>query len=86
MTDVPHPDAEMAKWPLLLTVGTVGDKNEGSAPADRLLLDGTPLGRLGLVVDPKMNFLVIMNDGKIYKNALSKRGPVRKETFSLSAS
>jgi pimeloyl-ACP methyl ester carboxylesterase len=26
MLDVPHPDAELAKWPLLPTVGTFGDK------------------------------------------------------------
>jgi hypothetical protein len=26
MMDVPHPDADLAKWPLLPTVGTFGDK------------------------------------------------------------
>jgi len=38
------------------------------ALADLLLVDGNPLENLGLVADPDKNFVVIMKDGKIYKN------------------
>jgi imidazolonepropionase-like amidohydrolase len=43
---------------------------EVGALADMLLVDGDPLADLGLVADPARNFLVIMKDGRIYKNAL----------------
>ena len=38
--------------------------------ADLLLVDGNPLEDLQLIADPGKNFVVIMKDGKIYKNAL----------------
>ncbi len=40
------------------------------AYADLILVDGNPLQNLDLVADPDKNFVVIMKDGKIYKNAL----------------
>ena len=47
--------------------GKLGVVEEG-ALADLLLVDGDPLEDIGLVADPDKNFLVIMKDGKIYKN------------------
>ncbi|TCM13031.1 imidazolonepropionase-like amidohydrolase [Novosphingobium sp. PhB165] len=44
---------------------------EAGALADLLLVDGDPLQNLNLVADPNRNFLVIMKDGKIYKNTLA---------------
>ncbi len=41
------------------------------AYADLLLVDGNPLENLDLVADPDKNFVVIMKDGKIYKNTLN---------------
>jgi imidazolonepropionase-like amidohydrolase len=41
---------------------------EEDALADLLLVDGDPTTNLELVEDPAKNFLVIMKDGKIYKN------------------
>jgi len=38
--------------------------------ADLLLVDGDPTANIKLVEDPEKNFIVIMKDGKIYKNAL----------------
>ena len=35
-----------------------------------LLVDGDPIDNLALIADPEKNFLVIMKDGKIYKNSL----------------
>jgi imidazolonepropionase-like amidohydrolase len=35
-----------------------------------LLVDGNPLENIDLVADPGKNFVVIMKDGKIYKNSL----------------
>ena len=45
---------------------------EPGALADLLLVDGNPLQDLNLIADPAKNFVVIMKDGKIYKNTLSK--------------
>jgi len=42
-----------------------------NALADLLLVDGNPLENLSLVADPRKNFVVIMKDGRIYKNTLS---------------
>jgi imidazolonepropionase-like amidohydrolase len=36
--------------------------------ADLLLVDGNPLENIELVADPAKNFVVIMKDGKIFKN------------------
>ena len=41
------------------------------AYADLLLVDGDPLANIDLLADPGKNFVVIMKDGKIYKNTLS---------------
>ena len=35
-----------------------------------LLVDGNPLENLDLVANPEKNFLIIMKDGKIYKNTI----------------
>jgi len=43
---------------------------EKDAYADLLLVDGNPLQNLDLVADPDKNFVLIMKDGKIYKNTL----------------
>jgi imidazolonepropionase-like amidohydrolase len=51
--------------------GTLGVVEEG-ALADLLLVDGNPLENLSLISDPAKNFVVIMKDGKIYKNVLPK--------------
>jgi imidazolonepropionase-like amidohydrolase len=50
--------------------GRLGVVEEG-ALADLLLVDGNPLEDLSLVADAERNFLVIMKDGKLYKNQLS---------------
>ena len=51
--------------------GKLGVVEEG-ALADLLLVDGNPLENIGLIADPDKNFLVIMKDGRIYKNTLPK--------------
>jgi imidazolonepropionase-like amidohydrolase len=51
--------------------GKLGVVEEG-ALADLLLVDGDPLTNLKLIEDPDKNFVVIMKDGKLYKNLLSK--------------
>ena len=45
---------------------------EVAALADLLLVDGDPLQDINLVADPAKNFLIIMKDGKIYKNTLTR--------------
>jgi imidazolonepropionase-like amidohydrolase len=50
--------------------GKLGVVEEG-ALADLLLVDGNPITDIKLVVDPAKNFVLIMKDGKIYKNTLS---------------
>jgi len=50
--------------------GRLGVVEEG-ALADLLLVDGNPLEDIALVADPQKNFVIIMKDGKIYKDALS---------------
>ncbi len=51
--------------------GTLGVVEEG-AHADLLLVDGNPLEERRLVANPGESFLVIMKDGKIYKNARNR--------------
>lgn len=51
--------------------GKLGVVEEG-ALADLLLVDGDPIADINLVAEPDKNFLVIMKDGKVYKNALAK--------------
>jgi imidazolonepropionase-like amidohydrolase len=47
--------------------GKLGVVQEG-ALADLLLVDGDPIANIGLVADAAKNFLVIMKDGKVFKN------------------
>ena len=49
--------------------GKLGVVEQG-AFADLLLVEGDPLTDLDLVADPDKNFVVIMKDGKIYKNTV----------------
>lgn len=48
-------------------MGKLGVVQEG-ALADLLLVDGDPIANIALIEDPARNFLVIMKDGRIYKN------------------
>ncbi|MET0841806.1 MAG: amidohydrolase family protein [Methyloceanibacter sp.] len=50
--------------------GKLGVVEEG-ALADLLLVDGDPLADIELIEDPAKNLVVIMKDGKIYKNRLN---------------
>jgi imidazolonepropionase-like amidohydrolase len=45
---------------------------EQGALADLLLVDGNPLDNINLIADPANNFKIIMKDGTIYKNTLTK--------------
>ena len=49
--------------------GPLGVIKEG-AYAELILVDGNPLENLDLVADAEKNFVMIMKDGKIYKNSL----------------
>jgi hypothetical protein len=51
--------------------GRLGVVQEG-AFADLLLVDGNPLENIKSIEDPGKNFLVIMKDGKIYKNTVPR--------------
>ena len=51
------------------TDGPLGVVKEG-AYADLLLVDGNPLEDIELMTEPDKNFMIIMKDGKIYKNTL----------------
>jgi len=51
--------------------GKLGVVEEG-ALADLLLVDGNPLEDLQLIENPDRNFLVIMKDGKVYKNTVPR--------------
>jgi imidazolonepropionase-like amidohydrolase len=51
--------------------GKLGVVAEG-ALADLLLLDGNPLEDIRLLEDPRRTLLVIMKDGNIVKNRLSR--------------
>jgi len=66
-----HDNAQLFKMsgPRDTYKGKLGVVEEG-ALADLLLVDGNPLKNLDLVADPDKNFVVIMKDGKIYKNTL----------------
>lgn len=52
--------------------GDLGVVREG-ALADLLLVDGDPIQDIKLIGDPDKNFLVIMKDGVIYKDAMPAR-------------
>jgi imidazolonepropionase-like amidohydrolase len=49
--------------------GKLGVIEEG-ALADLLVIDGNPIDNIALVASPEKNFMIIMKDGKIYKNTL----------------
>lgn len=49
--------------------GKLGVVEEG-ALADLLLVDGNPLENIELIADPERSFVVIMKNGKIFKNSL----------------
>jgi imidazolonepropionase-like amidohydrolase len=49
--------------------GKLGVIEEG-ALADLIVVDGDPIANISLVENPEKNFLIIMKDGKIYKDAL----------------
>ena len=51
--------------------GKLGVVEEG-ALADLLLVDGDPIANIKLIEDPGKNFMVIMKDGKIYKNTVPR--------------
>ena len=51
--------------------GKLGVVEEG-ALADLLLVDGNPIEDIKLIEDPVKNFVLIMKDGKIYKNTLPR--------------
>lgn len=50
--------------------GKLGVVEEG-ALADLLLVNGNPLDNIQLIENPNQNFVVIMKDGKVYKNLLN---------------
>ena len=52
--------------------GKLGVSLEEGAFADLLLVDGNPLDKIDLIADPATNFKIIMKDGVIYKNTLTK--------------
>jgi imidazolonepropionase-like amidohydrolase len=49
--------------------GKLGVVEEG-ALADLLLIDGDPIANIKLIADPNKNLLVIMKDGKVFKNLI----------------
>jgi imidazolonepropionase-like amidohydrolase len=51
--------------------GKLGEISEG-AYADLIIVNGDPLKDITLVEDPESNFLLIMKDGVVYKNRLTK--------------
>jgi imidazolonepropionase-like amidohydrolase len=50
--------------------GRLGVVDEG-ALADLLLVDGNPLENIRLLADPEKSFVVIMKDGRIFKNTVT---------------
>ena len=50
--------------------GELGVVKEG-ALADLILVNGNPLQNIDLVADPAKNFVLIMKNGKIYKNTVN---------------
>jgi imidazolonepropionase-like amidohydrolase len=49
--------------------GKIGVIEEG-AMADILLIDGNPLENIEILTNPEQNLLLIMKDGKVYKNII----------------
>jgi imidazolonepropionase-like amidohydrolase len=58
--------------------GKLGVVEEG-AFADLLLVDGDPIANIGLIEDPAKNFVVIMKDGKVFKNLLSPNAELARQ-------
>lgn len=52
--------------PYSVQLGVVAE----GALGDLLLVDGDPIANLKLIEEPAKNFVVIMKNGKIYKNTL----------------
>ena len=44
---------------------------DAAALADLLVIDGNPIDDIELVARPDKNFMIIMEDGKIFKNTLA---------------
>ena len=57
--------------------GKLGVVEEG-ALADLLLVDGDPIANIRLIEDPAKKFVVIMKDGKIYKNTTAADTPAEE--------
>ena len=53
-------------------LGKLGVVEEGALD-DLLLVHGYPIANIKLREDPTRNFVVIMKDGTIFKNTLTKR-------------
>jgi imidazolonepropionase-like amidohydrolase len=51
--------------------GMLGVVRDG-ALADLLVVDGDPIENINLIENPAKNFVIIMKDGKIYKDALNR--------------
>jgi imidazolonepropionase-like amidohydrolase len=51
----------------------LGVVKEG-ALADLLLVSGDPIADIKLIEDPSKNFVVVMKNGKIYKNLAKEHG------------
>ncbi len=74
----PHEVLKMATAGNGELLATCGPRNpygkigviEAGAMADLILVDGDPLQNIALIVDPGENFVVIMKDGRIFKNTL----------------
>ena len=50
--------------------GKLGVIEEG-ALADLILVDGDPIADIKLIADPEKSFVLIMKDGRVYKDTLS---------------
>jgi imidazolonepropionase-like amidohydrolase len=56
----------------LLALSGLRSPYPGKLGVDLLLVDGNPVENIELISDPARNFVVIMKDGKIFKNSLTK--------------
>ena len=77
----PRRSARHGDWDQRRVAGTLVKRNpypgklgvvEQGALADLILVDGNPLENINLVADPDQSFLVIMKDGRAYKNTVPK--------------
>ena len=62
---------ELPKQTLIKNVQVFDGINEKRIENAQVLVDDNPLENLDLVADPHKNFVLIMKDGKIYKNTLN---------------